>query len=136
MVGYDPQIKTWSVSAVSADYPDDYWVFKVNGRGRDDALIKALDQFKIIHQPNHETASLMEHIRKKSDKQGDGVSNFFLMDIPPKLQAAAQYMVEKSLLINGYENQILIDKQSPFWKSIQSGVCNQKEVYKDTTFEL
>jgi hypothetical protein len=136
VVGYDPQMKTWSVSAVSADYPHDYWVFKVNGRDRDDALGKALDQFKLLHKPSHETALLMEHILKKSDRHGDGVSNFFVMDIPSKLQAAAQFLVEKSLLLKGYESQILIDKQSPFWKSIQSAACNPKVAEQHTVLEL
>ncbi len=135
MVGYDPQMKTWSVSAVYADYPDDYWVFKVNGRDADDALTKAFEQFRLIQSPNQEAASLIQHIRKKSDRHGDGISHFFVMDIPAKLQDAANLMVEQSLLLKGYESQILIDKRSPLWKSIQ-GLASPKKPAIETVLEL
>lgn len=133
---FDPDANEWYAEAVTHEFPESHWVFRVTARSEPDALLKGLECYKALTViPEDAELELIKSIAGQVNQLKRVASDTLIIQIGERLIDVAQGLAAKGFFSMANSDEIILNLNSAGWKAIE-GHASKRPVRRYEPMEL
>lgn len=123
---FDPDSKHWYTEAVTHDFPNKYWTFRVFARSEAEAVLKGMECYKTLTViPPDAELDLLRCIAGQVRQLKRVASETLIIQIEERMVDVAQALADRGFFSMANSDEIILNISSAGWKAIEGHVVKR-----------